>query len=232
MADISSAQRHDGHEGWIELNVHCFSDPRNQKAFGVALAENDETCEVDFRMCFDGETDILAGFFIIFRQLEPPHIGASHFTLKTEVTHLLRVNAAKDRRRVAGQRCLCRWQSADLPHLLYDPGEEERREAVLRLLDREKREARSPELLLIERGFLRGLREHILLAFYRRRWERDIEEGALAVAEIGERTLLPCFVRKERELGLAYQLVEAAFDQAQDGRGIRICLMDLRPASG
>ena len=64
VADISSAQRHDRHEGWIKLNAHSFSNPRNHKPLGVALAENDEAGEVKLRVGPDGEADILAGFFI------------------------------------------------------------------------------------------------------------------------------------------------------------------------
>ena len=59
-----------------------------------------------------------------------------------------------------------------------------------------------------------------------------MEEGALTVAEVRERTLLPCFVGKKSELRLADQLLEPAFDQTQDRRGVRIRLMDLRPALG
>ena len=50
------------------------------------------------------------------------------------------------------------------------------------------------------------------------------------MAQVPERPLLPCLVGRESELCLADQLVESAFDQPQDGRGICVRLMDLPPA--
>jgi hypothetical protein len=87
-----------------------------------------------------------------------------------------------------------------------------------------------PQLLMIERAPLRGSSEDIPLNLERCRCERDVEERALAIAQVGKFALLPRLVRAEGELCPSHKILKAAFDQAKQRCGIGIRLMNLLPA--
>ena len=72
----------------------------------------------------------------------------------------------------------------------------------------------------------------ISLDLERRSRKGNMEQRALAIAQVGKCALAPGFIGIECELGLAHELFKSILDETQSRDCIRIRLMHLLPALG
>ena len=98
---MSSAERDDRDESWVDEKIKCLGEMREDDPFRVTLNEQDKPREVKLGIGQDGTTYELAGFNIISRQLNSLHSRYARLCATATVTDLAWLDAAKDCWRMA-----------------------------------------------------------------------------------------------------------------------------------
>lgn len=99
----------------------------------------------------------------------------------------------------------------------------------LRLFNRENRQMRAPQLLLIERALRRSKGKRSLFGLEGCSRQSDVEKRALSVTEIGEDSVSTGLVRMKNELRAPDKIFDPALNQPKIRGCVRVAFVNLLP---